>query len=79
MRLNHNLLSIISLTKKNIKVFIRKTSQLSEIIINNEVFSLDNIIKNQYILQSVENLKFAIVNHIITLTIKFKHTQIGYL
>lgn len=45
-KLDHNLLSIIFLAKKNVNVFLKKTCQLLKIVINKKVFSLDNIIRN---------------------------------
>lgn len=44
--LDYNLLSIIFLVKKNIKMFLRKVDQLFEIIADNKVFRSANIIEN---------------------------------
>lgn len=43
----YNLLSIILLARKNVKVCWRKVGQLLEIIVDKEVFGLAIIIKNQ--------------------------------
>lgn len=44
--LGHSLLSPIPLAKKGIEVFLRTTGQLSEIVVNEEIFGLADIIKN---------------------------------
>lgn len=46
LELRHNLLTTIYLATKSIKVFLRKTCQFFEIVINNRVFGLADIIKN---------------------------------
>lgn len=46
LQIGYNLLSNISLAKKGIEVFLRKTSQFSKIIADNKVFRLTNIIEN---------------------------------
>lgn len=43
---NYNLLSIISLAEKDIKVFLRKTDSLFKIIIYEEIFNLPDIIED---------------------------------
>ena len=50
LELSYNLLSIISLAKKNIEIFPRKASQSFEIVVDNKIFGLANIIENQYII-----------------------------
>lgn len=69
LELGHSLLSIISLAKKDVKVFIRKTSQLLKIIVN-KVFSLADIIENQYIIQLAENSKSITINQVTAPIIK---------
>lgn len=46
LELNHNLLNIILLVKKIVEIFLRKKDQLSKIVVNEEIFSLANIIEN---------------------------------
>lgn len=55
-------MSIITLVKKGIKVFLRKAGQLSKIIIDNKLFDLVNIIENQYVIRLIKNPKPAIIN-----------------
>lgn len=50
LELDHNLLRTISLAKKDVEVFLKKASQLLEIIVDKEIFDLANIIENQYII-----------------------------
>lgn len=61
LKLRYNLLSTILIAKKNIKVFLRKTSQHFEIIIDINIFGLVNIIEIQFVIRLLENLKPAIV------------------
>lgn len=61
-KLEHNLLSTIFLAKKDVEMFLRKADQFSKIIIYKEIFSLDDIIENQSIIQLAETPKFTIVN-----------------
>ena len=77
--LGHNLLSTILLAKKDIKVFLRKAGQSFEIVVDNELFSLADIIENQYVIWLVENPKPAIVNQVAAPTIETWHAGIGHL
>lgn len=79
LELSHNLLSIISLARKDIEVRLRKAGQLSEIVVNKEVFGLADIIENQYIIRLAETPKLITVNRVIALVIKTWHAQIGHL
>lgn len=45
-----NLLTIIFLAKKCIKIFLKKVNQLLEIAINKEIFGLADIIENWYMI-----------------------------
>ncbi len=60
--LGHNLLSTIPLARKRVEVFLRKTCQHSEIVVDEEVFGLANIIKNQYVIRLAKTVKPATVN-----------------
>lgn len=53
LELSYNLLSIILLARKSIEVYLKKTDQSLKIIINEKVFSLADIIENQYVIQLV--------------------------
>lgn len=68
--LNHNLWYTIPLTKKDVNVFLSEAGWLSGITINEKVFSLANIIENQYVVQLIKILKPAKVKWVIALTIK---------
>ncbi len=46
-KLGHKILSIIFLARKGIEVLFKKAAQPSEIFVDEEVFGLANIIKNQ--------------------------------
>ena len=46
MELGYNLLNIIFLAKKEVKVFLKKAGQLSRIIVDKETFDLADIIEN---------------------------------
>lgn len=70
LELDYNLLNIISLTRKGIEIFLRKANHSSEIIVNEKIFRLVNIIKNQYVIELAEISKPTIVNQVITLTIQ---------
>lgn len=72
--LSHNLLSIIFLARKDVKIYLKKASQLLEIVIDKKIFDLANIIENQYIIRLIEIPKLAIVNQVIALIIKTQHT-----
>lgn len=76
LKLGHNLLSTIPLVRKAIEVFLRKASQPSKIIVDEEVFGLANIIENQYVIWLVDTPKPTIVNRITALTIETWHAQI---
>ncbi len=60
-------------------MFFRKAGQPSEIVIDEEVFGLADIIKNQYLIQLAEILKPAIINRVTALTIEIWHAQMEYL
>ena len=49
-KLSHNLLSTIPFVRKDVEVCLRKTSQPSKIVVDQEVFGLANIIENQYVI-----------------------------
>ena len=49
--LDNNLLSTISLGKKEIQVFLRRTGQLSKAFFEDEVVGLANMIDNQYVIR----------------------------
>ena len=66
LELSHNLLSTIFLARKDVEIYLRKTGQLSKIIIDKEVFGLVDIIKNQYVIRLAEILKPVTVNQVIT-------------
>ena len=68
--LSHNLLSSIPLAKKGVKVFLKKIGQPSESVVDEEVFGLAGIIKNQYVIRLTKNPKPATVNQVIATTIK---------
>lgn len=46
LELSQNLLSIILLAKKDVKIFLRKADETSKMMINEEIFCLAHIIKN---------------------------------
>lgn len=46
LELDHNLLSIISLARKSVEMYLKKASKPSGILIDEEVFGLADIIKN---------------------------------
>lgn len=73
LELGHNLLSIIPLVIKSVKVFWRKIGQSFKIVVDKEVFDLTNLIKNQYIIRLAKTIKPAIVNQITALTIETWH------
>ncbi len=77
--LGHNLLITILSAKKSIEVFLRKAGQPSEIIVDEEVFGLADIIKNQYVIRLAETPKPGIDNRVIALTIETLHPRMGHL
>ncbi len=68
-KLGHNLLSTIPLARQSIQVFLRKASQPSKIVVDEEVFGLADIIKNQYVIRLAETPKPATVNRVTASTI----------
>ncbi len=56
-----------------------KAGQPSEIIVDEEVFGLANIIKNQYVIRLAETPKPGIDNRVTALTIETWHPRIGHL
>ena len=77
--LGYNLLNTISLARKDVEVFLRKASQPSEIIVDEETFGLANIIKNQYVIRLKETPKPVTVNQVTAPTIKTCHVWMGHL
>ena len=69
-KLDQNLLSTILLAKKGIEVFLKKVSQPSEIIVDDEVFGLANIIGNLYVIWLAKNPKPETVNRVTAPTIE---------
>lgn len=72
--LSHNLLSTIPLAKKSIEMFLKKTRQPTEIVIDEEIFGIANIIKNQYVIRLDKILKSATINQITAPTIETWYT-----
>lgn len=70
LQLNFNLFNNISLARKSIEIFLKKATQIFEIIVNDGVFGLANIRENQYVIWLAKNAKLAIVNQVIASTIK---------
>ena len=58
---------------------MKKAGQPSEIVVDEEVFGLANIIKNQYIIRLAETPKPATVNQVIAPTIETWHARMGHL
>ncbi len=77
--LGHNLLSTIPLARKGIEMFLRKATQPSEIVIDEEVFGLADIIENQYVIRLADIPKPTRVNQVSAPTIKLWHVQMGHL
>lgn len=61
----YNLLNIILLVIKNIKMFSKKIDRFLKIVIDKKIFNLANIIKNQYFNKLVKyfSKKFEICNN----------------
>ncbi len=76
--LSHNLPSTILLAKKEIKVFLRKTGQPSEICFEDEVVGLADMINNQYVIR-LAKLLISKVNVVKNLTPEIWHSQLGHL
>lgn len=58
--LGHNSLSIIFFAKKRIRVFLKRTSQLSEIYFRDEIVELADIIDNEYIIHLAKILIYKV-------------------
>lgn len=76
--LGHNLLSTIPLAKKRIQVFLRRTSQPSEMYLEDEVVGLADMIDNQYVIR-LANPLIPKVNIVKNPTNKIWHTRLGHL
>lgn len=76
--LSHNFFSTISLAKKGIEVFLRRTDQLSEIFFEDELVGLADMIDNQYIIRLTKPL-IPKVNIVKNPTPEIWHIRLGYL
>ncbi len=77
--LGQNLLSTIPSARKGIEVLLKKSGQPSEIVVDEEVFGLADIIKNQYVIRLAETPKPAVLNRVTAPTIKTGHAWIEHL
>lgn len=59
--LGHNLLSTISLAKKKIEVFLKRTGQLSKLFFENKVVGSADIIDNQYVIRLAKLSIFEVI------------------
>lgn len=76
---DHNLWSIIILAKKCIKMFLNRAGPLSKIIVDEKVFGLANMIKNQYIILLTKIFKSITINQVAALIMKTWFVWIAYL